>query len=102
MLRIVIIPAFILVNIGVTVAKPALQVHTSDALNELDEFIENYTRERNIPGTLVALASKGELFHYKAYGLTIIVLVNRYRVKTDPVLKKILHTFISELNTLNK
>jgi CubicO group peptidase (beta-lactamase class C family) len=74
MLNIVIILGFILVNIGVTVAKPALQTPTSDTLNELDKFIQAYTQENNIPGTVVALALKGELIHFKAYGLANVEL----------------------------
>lgn len=74
MLSAAIILAFWVLSVGVTVAKPALQTPTSDALNELDEFIQTYTQENNIPGTVVALALKGELIHFKAYGLANVEL----------------------------
>jgi CubicO group peptidase (beta-lactamase class C family) len=47
---------------------------SSEALAELDRFIEGHLEENVIPGALVAVASGGELLHIKAYGLANVEL----------------------------
>ncbi|UCD23105.1 MAG: beta-lactamase family protein [Gemmatimonadota bacterium] len=44
------------------------------ALAELDQRIETYMHESNIPGGLVAVASRGRIVHLKAYGLANVEL----------------------------
>jgi len=61
-------------SIGVSLAKPALQNPTSESLSELEEFIGEFAREKNIPGTAVAVASKGELLYFHAYGMANVEL----------------------------
>jgi D-alanyl-D-alanine carboxypeptidase len=55
-------------------AKTVQQLPSSEALSELDQFIHTYTQEKNIPGTVVAVASKGKLIHFKSYGVANVEL----------------------------
>ena len=47
---------------------------TKEALAVLDETIKNYLEENNIPGGLVAVASRGEIVHLRSYGMANVEL----------------------------
>jgi len=47
---------------------------TPDQLSSLDQRIRAYLAANNIPGALIALASKGEVFHLETYGLADVEL----------------------------
>jgi CubicO group peptidase (beta-lactamase class C family) len=44
------------------------------ALENLDQWINTYMKENNIPGALVAVASRGQLLHLKTYGMANVEL----------------------------
>lgn len=46
----------------------------NDALTELDRVINDYLDEANIPGALVAVATRGEIIHLKTYGMANVEL----------------------------
>ena len=46
----------------------------NDALTELDSVINDYLEEANIPGALVAVATRGEIIHLKTYGMANVEL----------------------------
>ncbi len=43
-------------------------------LSELDQRIQTYMERNNIPGALIALASRGEIFHLETYGMANVEL----------------------------
>lgn len=45
-----------------------------EALAELDRYIENYLAANNVPGALVAVASRGRILHLATYGLANVEL----------------------------
>ena len=47
---------------------------SNDALASLDGVINTYLEENNIPGALVAVASRGKLIHIKTYGMANVEL----------------------------
>ncbi len=47
---------------------------TDEALADLDRRIETYLEEENIPGGLVAVASRGRIVHLKTYGMANVEL----------------------------
>jgi len=47
---------------------------SSDSLARLDETIQSYFVEHNVPGGLVAVASRGEIVHLQTYGMANIEL----------------------------
>lgn len=47
---------------------------SAEAIRALDENIQNYLDENNIPGGLIAVASRGEIIHLKAYGTANVEL----------------------------
>lgn len=47
---------------------------SDEMLAALDETIESYLKENNIPGGLVAVASRGEIIHLRNYGLANVEL----------------------------
>jgi CubicO group peptidase (beta-lactamase class C family) len=61
-------------SIGVSLAKPVLQSPSAGSLIELKAFIGEFSKENNIPGTAVAVASKGELVFFHAYGMANVEL----------------------------
>ena len=61
-------------NIGLAFAKSTQTKPSSEDLNELDKFIQTYKQENNIPGIVVAVASKGKLIHYNNYGVANVEL----------------------------
>jgi len=52
-----------------TSASAQLVTPSAEALAALDDRIQGYMAENNIPGGLVAVASRGRLLHMKPYGL---------------------------------
>ena len=63
-----------LLAIGSVEAPAQLVQPSADALAELDRRVEAYLDEANIPGGLVAVASRGRIVHLKAYGLANVEL----------------------------
>ncbi len=59
---------------GAATASGQLVQPSADALTELDRWIENYLDENNIPGGLVAVASRGRIVHLKPYGMANVEL----------------------------
>ena len=47
---------------------------SADALAELERRVQAYLDENNIPGGLVAVASKGQIVHLKTYGMANVEL----------------------------
>jgi CubicO group peptidase (beta-lactamase class C family) len=60
--------------IATSFAKAIQQPPSSEALGELDKFIQDYNKTNNVPGTVVAVASKGKLIHFKSYGVANVEL----------------------------
>jgi len=62
--------------LGLGAAEVSAQVvqPSADALAELDRRVEAYLDEANIPGGLVAVASRGRIVHIKPYGLANVEL----------------------------
>jgi CubicO group peptidase (beta-lactamase class C family) len=44
------------------------------ALSDLDDLVESYMEENNVPGGLIAVASRGRLVHLQSYGLANVEL----------------------------
>ncbi len=65
--------ATILLSGAATVSAQLVQP-SADALSELDQLIEDYLEENNIPGGLVAVASRGRIVHLKPYGMANVEL----------------------------
>ncbi len=59
---------------GAATASAQLVQPSADALAELDRWIESYLDENNIPGGLVAVASRGRIVHLKPYGMANVEL----------------------------
>ncbi len=61
----------ILTILGFSSASSLAQIvqPTTEALAELDRVVQAYLNENNIPGGLVAVASRGRMIHLKTYGL---------------------------------
>ncbi len=57
-----------------TTASAQLVQPSADALAELDRRIEVYLDENNIPGGLVAVASRGRIVHLRPYGMANVEL----------------------------
>lgn len=47
---------------------------SNESLSALDRIIEAYLQENNIPGGLVAVASRGEIIHLRNYGMANVEL----------------------------
>jgi len=47
---------------------------SDEALVRLDETIKTYLEENNVPGGLIAVASKGEIIHLREYGMANVEL----------------------------
>ena len=47
---------------------------SAEQLSSLDQRIEAYLKSNNIPGALVALASRGEIIHLETYGMANVEL----------------------------
>ena len=59
---------------GVATASAQLVQPSADALDELDRLIQAHLNEYNIPGGLVAVASRGQIIHLETYGMANIEL----------------------------
>jgi hypothetical protein len=60
---------FSVTNISAQVTQP-----TDEQISSLDQRIEAYLETNNIPGALVALASRGEIIHLETYGMANVEL----------------------------
>lgn len=63
---------FLAVYFGMTPAQ--IVMPSAEDLAELDHWIHNYMDENNVPGSLVAVASKGRILHLKTYGMANVEL----------------------------
>ncbi len=69
-INIVLISLFFgIFNVSAQVVEPS-----SDALAKMDDQIKTYMAENNIPGGLIAVASKGKIKHLQTYGLANVEL----------------------------
>ena len=68
----VLISAFLV--FGVTTASAQIVQPSADALDELDRRIQAHLNEYNIPGGLVAVASRGQIIHLETYGMANVEL----------------------------
>jgi CubicO group peptidase (beta-lactamase class C family) len=59
---------------GPAIASAQLVQPSDEALDELDRRIEAHLEQYNIPGGLVAVASRGRIVHLKTYGLANVEL----------------------------
>ena len=71
-MRSVLIAAFLVV--GTTNAAAQIVKPSADALAELDRQVQAHLDENNIPGGLVAVASRGQIIHLKTYGMANVEL----------------------------
>lgn len=60
---------FIAMNASSQIVQPSV-----DALTELDQQVQSHLEEHNIPGGLVAVASRGRIIHLKTYGMANVEL----------------------------
>jgi len=60
---------FIAVNASAQIVQPSVE-----ALAELDRRVQAHLDENNIPGGLVAVASRGQIIHLKTYGMANVEL----------------------------
>jgi D-alanyl-D-alanine carboxypeptidase len=60
--------------LGATGASAQLVQPSSAALAELDTVIEAFMAKNNVPGALVAVASRGRMVHLKTYGMANVEL----------------------------
>lgn len=65
-------PIFALIVPSIVSAQIVLPSAT--ALAEMDRYIESYMVENNVPGALIAVASRGEIVHSQRYGLANVEL----------------------------
>ena len=63
-----------ILSLGPAIATAQLVVPDEAALALLDSEIGDYVEESNIPGALVAVASRGEIIHLQTYGMANIEL----------------------------
>ena len=70
--RNVFLPALFLVFITECLAQPDLPDRSK--LDSLDSWINNYMLENNIPGCLIAVASKGKILDIRTYGMANVEL----------------------------
>ena len=76
----VVLLTFASANVAAQLIQPS-----SDALAEMDAVINGYLEENNIPGALVAVASRGEIVDLRNYGMPMWSC--RFRLKTIPCLR---------------
>ena len=63
-----------ILSLGPAIATAQLVVPDEAALALLDSEIGDYLEESNIPGALVAVASRGEIIHLQTYGMANVEL----------------------------
>lgn len=68
---------------------------TDEALAALDETIQTYLKENNIPGGLIAVASRGEIVHLREYGMANVELAVPVSDKTVFEIGSISKQFVS-------
>jgi CubicO group peptidase (beta-lactamase class C family) len=59
---------------GAATASAQLVQPSAEALAELDRWVQTYLDENNVPGGLVAVASRGSIVHLKSYGMANVEL----------------------------
>lgn len=65
---------FVVILLAPVLAFAQIVAPDNDALIELDSVINDYLDENNIPGALVAVATRGEIIHLKTYGMANVEL----------------------------
>ncbi|MBT5874971.1 MAG: beta-lactamase family protein [Candidatus Latescibacteria bacterium] len=78
------------VTASAQVVKPS-----ADALTEMDRRVRMYMNENNIPGGLVAVASRGQVLHLKTYGMANVELSVPVRDSTVFEIGSISKQFVS-------
>jgi D-alanyl-D-alanine carboxypeptidase len=68
---------------------------SDEALANLDETIQSYLRENNIPGGLVAVATRGNIIHLREYGMANVELAVPVSDKTVFEIGSISKQFVS-------
>lgn len=66
--------ALILASLLSVMATAQSVLPADTALADLDEYIESYMRENNVPGALIAVASHGDIIYSQRYGLANVEL----------------------------
>ncbi len=66
--------ASIFLLFGIISASAQIIQPSDEQLSNLDQRIEAYLESNNIPGALVALASRGEIIHLETYGMANVEL----------------------------
>tara|TARA_R110000751_G_scaffold3930_4_gene18445 strand:+ start:38924 stop:40012 length:1089 start_codon:yes stop_codon:yes gene_type:complete len=87
-------------SIGISQAKPTLDTPTTQSLSELEAFIGEFSRKKNIPGVAVAVASKGKLLYFNAYGMANVELSVPVSDKTVFEIGSISKQFVSAATML--
>jgi CubicO group peptidase (beta-lactamase class C family) len=78
------------------VESTAQTVQPSDeALTNLDDTIQSYLKENNIPGGLIAVANRGEIIHLREYGMANVELAVPVSDKTVFEIGSISKQFVS-------
>jgi len=73
---------------------------SDEALANLDETIQSYLRENNIPGGLVAVATRGNIIHLREYGMANVELAVPVSDKTVFEIGSISKQFVSAVAML--
>jgi len=73
-MRLLKITALLIFGLVANVANAQPSLPPQDKLDALDKQVQEFLVAQNIPGGLVALASKGEILHIKPYGLANVEL----------------------------
>lgn len=71
--KLYIIVSVILISVGINSSAQIIEP-TADQLSDLDQRIVDYMERSNIPGALVAIASRGKLIHLQTYGMANVEL----------------------------
>lgn len=73
-MRLLKVIALLLIGFGAVEAGAQPTMPTADKLQELDQKVQEFLVAQNVPGALVALASRGKIMHLKSYGMANVEL----------------------------
>jgi len=86
---------FALLMFGAVESSAQIVQPSDEALAELDETIQSYLKENNIPGGLIAVATRGEIIHLREYGMANVELAVPVSDKTVFEIGSISKQFVS-------